>query len=65
MDKMEKMEVELGDGNAFAILGACSKAMKMAGRYEEWSAFHTEATSDDYDHLLATVTDWFDVTLAD
>jgi hypothetical protein len=62
---MDKMEVELGDGNAFAILGACSKAMKEADRYDEWDTFHSEATADDYDHLLATVAEWFDVSLAD
>jgi len=59
----DKMSVELGDGNAFSILGACSKAMKRAGRYDEWSEFHTEATAGDYDHLLRTVMEWFDVAL--
>jgi hypothetical protein len=58
-----KMKVQLGDGNAFAILGACGKAMKRADRYDEWKAFHTEATAGDYDHLLRTVTEWFDVSL--
>jgi len=56
--------VTLGDGNAFAILGACSKAMKSVGVYaDEWKAFHAEATSGDYNHLLATVSKRFDITL--
>jgi hypothetical protein len=59
----EKMKVELGDGNAFSILGACSTAMKRAGRYDEWSEFHAEATAGDYDALLRTVMEWFDVAL--
>ena len=54
----------LGDGNAFAILGACSKAMKRAGVHaSEWADFHAEATSGDYNHLLATVAKRFDITL--
>jgi hypothetical protein len=60
---MEKMKVTLGDGNAFAILGACSKSMKRAGRYDEWKEFHKKATAGDYDHLLATVAEWFEISL--
>lgn len=44
------------DGNAFAILGRVITAMRRAGcTKEEIDAFKTEATSGDYDHLLATV----------
>ena len=28
-----------------------------------WNEFHKEATSGDYNHLLATIMDWFDVDL--
>mgnify|MGYP000095954849 FL=1 len=28
---------------------------------EVWNAFHTEATSGDYDHLIQTAMTWFDV----
>ena len=59
----DKMEVKLGDGNAFAILGACSSAMKRAGRFDEWSEFHAEATAGDYNDLLRTVGAWFDISL--
>ena len=50
------------DGNAFAILGACSKAARK-GRVpkEEIDKFMTEAMSGDYDNLLWTCTKWFDV----
>lgn len=41
------------DGNAFAILGAVTKAMQRAGVPDsEQRAYYHEATSGDYDHLL-------------
>ena len=49
------------DGNAFAILGKARRALLLAGRDDEWGAFQAEATSADYDHLLATVMRWFEV----
>lgn len=50
------------DGNAFAILGACSQAARAAGIDKaERDAFMAEATMGDYDHLLATCCKWFDV----
>jgi len=51
------------DGNAFAILGKVSGAMRRAGNVpkEEIDAFMEEATSGDYDHLLATCMKWVDV----
>lgn len=50
------------EGNAFALLGLASKAAKKAG----WSKERTdtvlaEAKKDDYDHLLATLMEHFDV----
>jgi hypothetical protein len=66
MEKIKEtlIPVTLGNGNAFAILGACSKAMKSAGVYaDEWADFSAEAKSGDYDHLLATVAKRFDITL--
>ena len=47
------------DGNAFAILGRCRQAMSRAKRLDLWNEFYKEATSDDYNHLLATVCDYF------
>jgi hypothetical protein len=44
------------DGNAFNILGIVIKALKKAKvPKEEIDQFVKEATSGDYDHLLATV----------
>jgi hypothetical protein len=51
------------DGNSFDILGRCLKAMRGAGLgKEETDAFRAEAMSGDYDHLLQTCMDWFDVS---
>lgn len=50
------------DGNAFAIIGRCLTAMRHAGlSKEERDEFQKEATSGDYNHLLITCTEWFDV----
>jgi len=50
------------DGNAFAILGRVNREMRRAGlTAEERTEFIAEATSGDYNHLLATVMKWFDV----
>ena len=49
------------DGNAFNVLGKARRALRQAGRGDEWTTFEAEATSGDYDHLLATAMDWFDV----
>lgn len=51
-----------GDGNAFAVLGKVQRALRSAGvPSEEVEAFANEATSGDYDHLLATVMSWVEV----
>lgn len=64
--KHPQVQVEMTgeDGNAFAILGRCKKALRKARIDDDgniWEAFHTEATSGDYDHLLQTVLSWFTV----
>ena len=52
------------DGNAFAILGRVTKAMRKAQvDPTEIKAFQNEATSGDYDHLLATVMRWVEAEL--
>lgn len=56
------VEVELGDGNAFAILGACKRAAARAGiEKERIDTFLKEAMAGDYDHLLRTCMKYFDV----
>lgn len=47
------------DGNAFAILGRVVRAMRKAEiGSAEIKAFQDEATSGDYDNLLATCMRW-------
>lgn len=51
------------DGNAFAVIGAVTAALKRAGVPQaERDAFFAEATSGDYDLLLATAMRWVDVS---
>jgi len=64
MPRYPEITVELigQDGNAFAVLGAVTKALKRAGvSKEEQDEFMQEATSGDYDHLLRTVMRWVEV----
>lgn len=61
MSKFPNVHVKLvgEDGNAFAILGRVQRAMRLADiPQEEITAFRMEATSSDYDHLLATCLLW-------
>jgi hypothetical protein len=47
------------DGNAFSILARTMQALRRAGvTKDEIDAYHTEATSDDYGHLLRTTIQW-------
>ena len=62
--KYPEIEVEIigQDGNAFSILARVSEAMEKAGvPPDEISDFFAEATSGDYDRLLATVVKWVKV----
>ncbi len=50
------------DGNAFNILGLCVRAARDAGwSTERIAAFRAEASSGDYNHLLAVVQKYFEV----
>lgn len=50
------------DGNAFMVLGLAMRAARKAGwSQEKVSEFRAKATSGDYNHLLATTMEWFDV----
>ncbi|MFN7401043.1 MAG: hypothetical protein ACK5R4_01755 [Alphaproteobacteria bacterium] len=58
------MHVELvgKDGNAFMILGLCQRAANKAGLSKaEIDTFMHEAKSGDYNHLLNTCMEWFDI----
>lgn len=61
--KLAKVKLVGTDGNAFALLGRCKEAGRKA-KYtpEQLSAFQKEAMSGNYDHLLATCCDWFEVS---
>lgn len=63
--KFPHIDVQLvgNDGNAFAILGAVSKAMRRAGVSKaDIDAFTKEATSGDYDDLLGTCMKYVNVS---
>jgi hypothetical protein len=50
------------NGNAFAILGLAQRAARRAKMpTEDWERIRAEATSGDYNHLLATLMRYFDV----
>lgn len=62
MSAAEKPPLKLSgeDGNAFNLLG---KARRVALEYGlDWEAIRTEAESSDYDHLVQTLMEHFDVT---
>lgn len=63
--KYPEIEVRLTgtDGNAFAIMGTVSKALRRANvSREEIDAYLNESTSGDYDNLLATACRWVSVS---
>jgi len=50
------------DGNAFNILGLCQRAAKRAGwTKEQIDTVMTEMRAGDYNHLLQTAMEHFDV----
>ena len=50
------------DGNAFAILGIISKALRKAGADQEYiDQYQHESTLGDYDHLLQTAMKYADI----
>ena len=62
--KFPQVSVQLtgSDGNAFAILGRVQAALRRAKVSEQdRAAFMKEATSGDYNDLLATCMRWVDV----
>jgi hypothetical protein len=62
--KVDKPNLKLvgEDGNAFSILGRARKALRKAGATKEQiDQVSEEATSGDYNHLLRTMMDYFEV----
>lgn len=65
MPKYSNIDVELVgcDGNAFAVMGKVTKALrsnKVPG--EDIKEFQTECMSGDYNHLLQTCMKWVNVS---
>lgn len=62
MPKFPEVKVQLvgEDGNAFAIMGRVTQALKRAGHGDAVKEFQTEAMSGDYNHLLVTCMDYVD-----
>jgi hypothetical protein len=61
MPKYPNVHVKLvgEDGNAFAIMGRVTQAMKRAGLSKaDIDAYRDEAMSGDYDHLLKTTIEY-------
>ena len=51
------------DGNAFAVQNRCREAARSAGLSAgETTAFMDEAMAGDYDDLLQTAMNWFDIS---
>jgi len=62
--KYPEVRVQLvgNDGNAFAIMGAVSSALRRAGvNREEIDQYKKESMSGDYDNLLRTAMKWVEV----
>jgi len=51
-EPLTNVTVSLDNGNAFAIIGKVSKALRRAGHEELVAKYKEEATSGDYDHLI-------------
>lgn len=63
MTDKPKLKLVGKDGNAFAILGRAQAAARKAGwPKDRIDAFMKEATSGDYNKLLATTMEHFDVS---
>lgn len=62
--KYPEITVQLAgkNGNAFYILGKCLSAMRHANiPKKEQDEFYHQATASNYNHLLITCMEWFDV----
>ena len=60
--KEVRVDLEGVDGNAFSIMGVCAKAMRRAKVSDaDIKAIQKEATSGDYNHLLATYMEALDI----
>ena len=49
------------DGNAFAVMGKVTQALRRNGHKDLVEEYQKEAMSGDYNHLLATTMDYVNV----
>lgn len=65
MTKYPEIEVSIlgRDGNAFAIMGAVSNALRKAGiSSDEVKEYTSESMSGDYENLLRTAMKWVSIS---
>ena len=61
-EKKARVHLVGQDGNALAIVGRCVQAGRRAGYTKaQLDAFRQAAMSGNYNHLLATCMEWFEV----
>lgn len=53
------------DGNAFAVMGAVTRALKRAGQGDKVEEYRVKAMSGDYHHLLAVSMEYVDFDLSE
>ena len=58
---MAKVKLVGEDGNAFAIIAKVKKALEDEGKHEKAKKFVEEATSGDYNNLIATACKYVEV----
>jgi len=56
-----KLKLVGTDGNAFALMGRVTEALRKGGKADLIPEFRKEATSGDYDHLVQTCCDYVEV----
>ncbi len=57
------IELDGPQGNAFAVIGTCMRAMREVGATShDISKFQAEAISGDYEHALDVCREWVDFT---
>lgn len=61
--KKPKVRLTGTDGNVFALLGLCSRALKAAGQAEQAKELQTKVfSSGSYDEALVLMTEYCDVS---
>ena len=62
-DVKPKVKLVGEDGNAYAVMGTVSRALRKAGADKEYvNKYYSEAMSGDYDNLLRVSMEYVDVS---